>query len=229
MKKAKISQNFPVTVCYHFKFNKFFYQVSLLAIAVGIFLLPKTAFMASITPDRIMELTNQERARAGLNELTENDKLTQAAANKAQAILANQIFDHTINNRKFSTWIKETGYEYSIVGENLAIDFVTSEGVLKAWLASPSHRENIFNNEYREIGIAVIEGKFEGQKTIVIAQIFGTPLAQKPDIPPEISRLHEHLFMQQVGYYQPATKYLAYYYNIINYFNINHLKQVALF
>lgn len=141
--------------------------------------MPKTGYLATITPEKIIELTNQERARADLKQLIVNPQLEKAAQAKAQAIIQSQKFDHEIDGRKFSSWIKEASYKYSIVGENLAIDFITSEGVLKAWLQSPNHRENIFNNEYREIGLAAIEGEFQGQNTIVIVQIFGAPAEEK--------------------------------------------------
>jgi hypothetical protein len=174
------------------KSNKLLFLSSLMAVTAGIFLLPQTAQMAAITPEKILEFTNKERARAGLSELQPDKNLARAAAAKAEAILESQTFDHTIKGKKFSAWIKETGYEYSSAGENLAIDFITSEGVLKAWMASPEHRENILNGDYREIGLAVLEGKFEGQKTVVVAQIFGAPKSRSL-VPPEIYRLDEKL------------------------------------
>jgi len=148
---------------------------SLLVIVIGIFLLPKTAWLADVTPEKLIELTNQERLAAGLNTLTANQLLTKAAWEKAQEILRTQIFKHNINGRKFSDWIQTAGYNYSYVGENLAIDFVTSEGVIDAWNSSPLHRQNLLNSYYEEIGIAAIAGNFDGQETTVVVQIFGAP------------------------------------------------------
>ena len=148
---------------------------SLLVIVIGIFLLPKTAWLADVTPEKLIELTNQERLAAGLNTLTANQLLTKAAWEKAQEILRTQIFKHNINGRKFSDWIQAAGYNYSYVGENLAIDFVTSEGVIDAWNSSPLHRQNLLNSYYEEIGIAAIAGNFDGQETTVVVQIFGAP------------------------------------------------------
>jgi len=148
---------------------------SLLVIVIGIFLLPKTAWLADVTPEKLIELTNQERLAAGLNTLTANQLLTKAAWEKAQEILRTQIFKHNINGRKFSDWIQTAGYNYSYVGENLAIDFVTSEGVIDAWNSSLLHRQNLLNSYYKEIGIAAIAGNFDGQETTVVVQIFGAP------------------------------------------------------
>ncbi|MFA6306873.1 MAG: CAP domain-containing protein [Patescibacteria group bacterium] len=151
------------------------FKLSLLGMLVGIFLLPNSAYLSAITPEEIIALTNQERVEAGLNALTANQLLTQAAIAKGQAILESQTFKHNIADRKFSSWIRETGYNYSYVGENLAIDFVTSAGVVEAWKNSPLHKKNILSPYYKEIGISAIQGKFQGQDTTIVVQIFGAP------------------------------------------------------
>ena len=155
---------------YYFK-----YLGSLMVILLGIFLWPKIAYLSAITPEKIIELTNEKRMENNLGALTANELLAQAAAEKAQAILASGQFQHNIEEKKFSEWIKESDYKYSYVGENLAIDFITSEGVLDAWLASNTHKKNILNSYYQEIGVAVAQGNFDGQNTTLVVQIFGTP------------------------------------------------------
>ena len=149
---------------------------SLFVIVLGIFLLPSLAYLSSITDNRIIELTNKERIKYNIPVLTENEILSVAARTKGEYILKTQKFQHNFDDRKFSAWIKEAGYKYQYAGENLAIDFFTSEGALKAWMDSPTHRENILNEKFQEIGIAVIEGNYEGHDAILIVQIFGTPL-----------------------------------------------------
>ncbi|MDO8592238.1 MAG: CAP domain-containing protein [bacterium] len=162
---------------YNNKLAKNSFKLSLLVILLGIFLLPKTAYLSAITPEKLIELTNQERTGSGLNTLTANQLLTKAAILKGRAILENNTFGHTINNQKFSSWIKDAGYNYSYAGENLAIDFISSEGVIDAWNNSPAHRKNLLSPYYQEIGVAAIEGKFQGQNTIVVIQEFGAPAA----------------------------------------------------
>lgn len=150
-------------------------KLSLLGMLIGIFLLPNLAYLAAITPENLIELTNRERQDAGLNSLTANQLLTQAALAKSKTILESQTFKHNINDKKFSSWIRDAGYNYSYAGENLAIDFVTSEGVMEAWKNSYLHKKNILSPYYREVGIAAINGKFQGQDTTVVVQIFGSP------------------------------------------------------
>lgn len=171
--KFVFSHNCPET---RYKKQKVRFATSLLVILMGIFLLPNLAYLSSITPEKIIELTNLEREKNNAKPLRANRLLNEAAFEKASAILETQTFQHTIKDKKFSSWIKETGYDYSYVGENLAIDFATAEGVVTAWINSEAHKSNLLNPRFTEIGIATIEGKFEGEDTIVVAQIFGEPI-----------------------------------------------------
>jgi hypothetical protein len=224
MKKTQKRPVTPISSCICLKSNKFIYRASLFAFGLGIFLLPKTAQMAAITPDKILELINQERAESGLNNLQTDSRLTSAAAEKVKAILESQTFDHTINGRKFSAWVKNSGYKYSIAGENLAIDFITGEGVVKAWMASENHRKNILDEEYSATGIAIIDGEFNGQKTIIVAQIFGAPLLPIPPIPDDIARRQEILRPREKNNIALQFKHLPLYYKLAS---LLHLEKYA--
>lgn len=148
------------------------------------FIAPKTTYPAAanlpnediISADRLIALTNELRNEYNLNPLSQNQYLNQAAENKANYILTNQNFSHTgLNGESFSYWIKQTNYHYQRVGENLAINYQDPETVISAWLNSPSHRKNILNPLYHEIGLAAVSGNFQGKSTTVVVQIFGTP------------------------------------------------------
>ncbi len=74
------------------------------------------------------------------------------------------------------SFITNSGYEYEYAGENLAKNFMFSDGVVQAWMESPTHRENILRNEYTEIGYAIQNGVLNGEETTLVVQMFGTPL-----------------------------------------------------
>lgn len=168
MKKIKYSQ-FLYLLCKKYIVN------SLICIMLGIFLWPNFVFASAITEQNILNLTNAERAENNLGELKINPLLTEAANKKGKYIIDSQTFAHNIDGIKFSNWVKDTDYKYSYVGENLAIDFVESENAMNAWLASPTHKKNILNKYYSEIGIAIVNDNFEDQPTTLIVQIFGAP------------------------------------------------------
>ena len=60
-------------------------------------------------------------------------------------------------------------------GENLSHDFYSEEGVIKNWLESPGHRENILDPGFKEIGVTSIAGRLFGSDTVVVVQMFGAP------------------------------------------------------
>lgn len=142
-------------------------------------LFPKTSFFAEVISSTLIELTNQERRSAGLSPLKENLVLNQAALAKAQDMIKNEYFNHTSPSGVTPWhWFKKSGYTYKAAGENLAIGFLDSAEVEKAWKESPSHRQNLLNPNFKEIGIAVLTGSFQGRDTTVVVQLFGAPITK---------------------------------------------------
>lgn len=138
------------------------------------------AMASSITPANIIQLTNQQRAATGLNTLNTNAKLAAAAQAKANNMFEQQYWDHYGPNGE-TPWmfISAAGYAYVYAGENLAKGFSTAEGVHEAWMASPTHRENIMSVNYKDIGVAVVQGELLGKETILVVQMFGNLTSQK--------------------------------------------------
>lgn len=151
------------------------YSILLILVnTMGGFLGIEEAYASTITPGNIISLTNKERTAGGLGTLTNNSKLASAALAKANDMLAKQYWDHFGPNGE-TPWqfIRASGYAYVFAGENLAKGFRTSEGVVEAWMASPTHRANIMSGNYRDIGVAVVEGELQGKQTILVVQMFG--------------------------------------------------------
>ena len=138
---------------------------------------PKSDFFADITKSAIVDLANTDRQQAGLAPLSENAVLDRAAQMKARDMMTKGYFEHT-SPQGISPWywFEQSGYDYRYAGENLAIGFVDSSEVNSAWLASPTHKANILNTNYRETGIAVLSGLFQGSPTTVVVQLFGSKM-----------------------------------------------------
>ena len=134
---------------------------------------------SSITTENIINLTNQERVAWGLNTLTSNPQLSAAALAKANDMFEKQYWDHFGPNGE-SPWqfIRGAGYSYVYAGENLAKGFRTAEGIHEAWMASPTHKANIISGNYKEIGVAVVEGVLLGKQTVLVVQMFGNLTAE---------------------------------------------------
>lgn len=138
------------------------------------FFLTDSAYASTITSTNIINLTNAERLRYGLVQLRSNSSLSSAALAKANNMMELQYWNHYGPNGE-SPWdfIKATGYSYIYAGENLAKGFKSAEGVHEAWMASPTHRENILSGNYNEIGVAVISGRLLGEDVVLVVQMFG--------------------------------------------------------
>lgn len=141
-----------------------------------------------ISVEKLLYYTNQKRAEAGFAPLTLNSNLSQAATGKAQDMFSKDYWAHNSPDG-LTPWvfIKNVGYNYLYAGENLAKNFNNSEGVVAAWMTSPSHRENILSSKYQDIGFAVVNGKLNGEETTLVVQMMGArqtvTMAQKPAQP----------------------------------------------
>ena len=157
-----------------------YFVVLLLVLKVGVILItlnfPQNIFFADITKIALENFANQTRQTLGLPALKDNQKLDEAARLKAENMVQNQYFNHTSPSGVTPWyWFLKAGYSYKYAGENLAVGFYDSEEVYNAWLNSPSHKANIVNPKYTEVGTAVLGG-FGQNNAIIVVQEFGAQL-----------------------------------------------------
>ncbi|MBP6888072.1 MAG: hypothetical protein KBC21_00030 [Candidatus Pacebacteria bacterium] len=154
-----------------------FSSVFLLGASFGSSLfLHRTVLGVEISSGVLIDLTNESRLAYNQPSLIRSDKLDKAAELKGKDMAEKQYFSHDSPEGLTPWhWIQSVGYNFLYAGENLAIDFTEATDVEKAWLESPAHRANIMNIDFREIGIAVVEGVYRGTPTMYIVQMFGTP------------------------------------------------------
>ena len=135
-------------------------------------------YATSISIGQLSELTNQERANNGLAPLTLDSRLNSAAAAKASHMFANNYWAHVAPDGTTPwSFIYAAGYNYNVAGENLAKDFNTSSGVVAGWMASPTHRANVINSAYNDVGFAVVNGNLLGSDTTLVVAMYATRVA----------------------------------------------------
>lgn len=124
----------------------------------------------------IVALTNAKRAANSLGQLTESDLLDKAAEKKLADMFANNYWEH-VSPTGIQAWdfMKQAGYTYQYAGENLAKGYHDSTSTVNAWMDSTTHRENILNVNYSEIGVATGSGKLNGKPVTLVVQLFGKP------------------------------------------------------
>lgn len=154
-------------------------QIALLtAVAIfGVTLSAERIFASEINSNNVYYLINQERMSRGLPKLNLDPELSQAAGLKSKDMLNRNYFEHYAFGLSPWDFIKLSGYNYLYAGENLAMDFNTSEGMVKAWMNSPTHRDNILNPDYTDTGVGVIKGEYNEngsmKSTVIVSNMFG--------------------------------------------------------
>lgn len=135
-----------------------------------------------ITPEAVIEATNEVRTIDGLPALTLNGKLAKVARRRADDMVAKDYYSHrdASGTLMMSVEAVAVGYEYAYLAENLACGsfkdgkclflnasaYKNTGDLMLAWMASPSHRSNVLHQGVKEIGVYV------GQNLIVV--VFGS-------------------------------------------------------
>lgn len=129
---------------------------------------------AGVLRAQVLTLVNQERQTRGLQPLWRNSTLEAQAEAYACEMIHYDFFGHDnpINGSNLRTRNAEFGYPFRLIGENLAAGQQTARDVMKDWMNSRAHRENLLNPNFREVGIGIRLGGDYGTYWV---QEFGQP------------------------------------------------------
>lgn len=123
-------------------------------------------------------LINQYRVEKGSQPLAVNHYLEEAALLKGQDMLASSYFSHFgPDGKKPWQWLDPGQYSFKAMGENLAMDFLSANSVVRAFQKSPSHDRNLLNTAYTEVGVVVLNGYLDGHTTNLMVVFFASPKA----------------------------------------------------
>jgi uncharacterized protein YkwD len=104
-------------------------------------------------------LVNQQRTSRHLPPLRASLLLDHSAQNWTNAMVSSDVFSHGTN---FAARITAVGYVWRSAGENIATGFQTPAGVVRAWMASTGHCQNILNPTYANVGTGVTRRQVRG-------------------------------------------------------------------
>jgi hypothetical protein len=153
----------------------------------GIFIFIALSLILSIVPSisvrafgtsALDSLTNSQRSSNGLNGLNVNLKLMNAAQAKADSMVSEGYFDHTAENGTTGwDYIINAGYSYESAGENLAASNEDDEAVINGWLNSPTHRANLLNSAYTDVGYGIsFAGDYQNYSNVYyIVALYASP------------------------------------------------------
>ena len=136
----------------------------------------RVAFM-----EEVLELTNVERRHANLPEFTLDVQLSEAAQIQSEDLALGDFFSHTSpKDVALADRLEAGGYEdYATAGENIAAGQLTAAQVVREWMKSPSHKENILDPEFTELGVGYYfleNDTGEVNYNRYWTQTFGTPM-----------------------------------------------------
>lgn len=136
------------------------------------------AYATEVSSEKLLENTNNQRTANGKSALKVNAQLTAAAQSKANDMAARNYWSHTTpDGQQPWIFIQKAGYAYQKAGENLAYGFNTSADTVAGWMNSKTHRENLLDNAYTEVGFGyanVANYNKSGPETVVVA-MYGQP------------------------------------------------------
>jgi len=117
-----------------------------------------------------MKLINEYRVSVGLNALEKINHISYKSEEHDFYMIDNKIVSHDGFVERSENIMKALGAK--TVGENIAYNYNSPQAALKAWLNSPTHKENI-EGDYTHFGISIREDAATGKKyyTNIFAKI----------------------------------------------------------
>jgi uncharacterized protein YkwD len=107
---------------------------------------------------RLMELVNKERAKAELPELKPHPLLFKAARAHSANMAKQRKMEHNLDGKRPAQRVEDAGYDWGKVAENLITADQTDvplETIVKGWMDSKIHRENILLKNVSETGLGI--------------------------------------------------------------------------
>jgi len=135
-------------------------------------------YATQMSIDGLVQETNERRAAQKAPVLQLNAHLTKAAQIKAQDMVERNYWSHnTPDGNAPWEFINNAGYSYKKAGENLAYGFRDENDVIGGWMNSPSHRANMLDANYQEVGFGFADSKnyVNGGPSTVVVAMYGQP------------------------------------------------------
>lgn len=168
------------------RYAKTYWPYLPMALVVGLGILAQVHFSqpsrvlgasSDLSSAALLQQTNLQRRDHKESALTMNEKLSQAAQAKANDMAARDYWSHdTPDGKQPWDFVRQSGYPYYQVGENLAYGFSGSRETVIAWLNSPEHRQNVLG-DYRDVGFGIASApSFQGKENqVIVVAMYGTP------------------------------------------------------
>lgn len=134
---------------------------------------PKGEMTADET--KLIELINAERKKAKLPPLRPHPVLSKVARAHSANMARQQKMEHVLNGKNPGERVLAAKYDYGKISENIAMSDgpgVPLDMIVKGWMDSKTHRENLLSDKVTETGLGIATNK-EGE--VYYTQLFARP------------------------------------------------------
>jgi uncharacterized protein YkwD len=134
---------------------------------------------------QVVAAVNSARADRGLGPLRISRNLTAAAGRHSREMAENGYFEHRSADgsafwKRIARYYPAGRFQIWSVGENLlwSSPATDARGAVRMWMRSPTHRRNMFEPRWREIGISALHvpaapGVYKGLDVTIVTADFG--------------------------------------------------------
>ncbi|MFQ3652512.1 MAG: CAP domain-containing protein [Gemmataceae bacterium] len=134
-------------------------------------------FRLGETEQKLLDAANESRSKEKIGKLVANRTLTEIARKHAENMARQEKMEHVLDGKGVAARAQEGGYNYQVIGENLAqatgdkeAPAPSPEVIHKHWMESKPHRVNLLNPKFEHIGIAIVKSP---KGTYFYCQVFG--------------------------------------------------------
>ena len=158
-----------------------------LSLLICIFILAASALAQKTMPESevhlspeekaLLQLTNEARKKEGLPEVKVNAKLMKAARDHSANMAKHEKMAHELDDKKPADRLKDAGYMFGHLGENVAYGQPTAVEAMETWMKAEDHRANILGKDYVDIGLGAAKS---AQGTMYWTEVLARPHKPKP-------------------------------------------------
>jgi uncharacterized protein YkwD len=149
-------------------------------------LLPGTHAAPTVLEGSIAQELNRVRGLHGLRPLRSTPALMRSARRHSIQMGRRGYFDHDSVDgtpfwRRIQSFYGDDGFRSWAVGENIfwaSARTLAGSSVVRSWLGSPGHRENVLSREWRDVGVGMVNmssapGVYGGSTVRIVTVDFG--------------------------------------------------------
>jgi len=134
----------------------------------------------SLTGIELAKEINTIRTEKKVTAFTINQNLMDAAGNLAVSYIASGRT--SVNDTDWAN-ISAAGYQYASANILSSSAKIVTSGIAQGFFNGASTRETLMSDVFQDVGVAVVEGTYNGEQTNVIVLVFGAPAPNYSPVP----------------------------------------------